>query len=225
MAKNRIFILVFIFFISNIYGQNLFENSTGSFLFTPQTPLNRPPIEVFYHIPDGNISHMPILFSFHGAARDGANYRNYWIDMANANGFMVFAPEFTSTNYPGFGDSYLMGNIFDDGDNPSSETFNDSSEWTFSIIDPLFEYIKADISGTQEKYNAWGHSGGAQFLHRFVLFLPNSKLGIGVCSNAGWYTVPETGINFPYGLDLSQISNNTLTEAFNKEISYSFRTR
>ena len=58
------------------------------------------------------------------------------------------------------------------------------------------------ISGTQTFYNAWGHSGGAQFLHRFALFVPNSKLGVGVCSNAGWYTVPETGVDYPYGISL-----------------------
>ena len=185
-----------------IYTQNLNSNTTGSFVFTPQSPVNRPPIEVFYHIPSGNITTMPILMSFHGANRDGANYRDYWISMANANGFMVFAPEFTNVNYPGLGDNYLMGNVFVDGDNPTQLEFNDPNEWTFSVIEPLFEYIKNDISGVQETYSAWGHSGGAQFLHRFALFVPDSKLGIGVCSNSGWYTVPESGVDYPYGTGL-----------------------
>jgi len=109
-----------------------------------------------------------------------------------------------------------LGNIFDDGDNPSVGTFNPSNEWTFSILDPLFEYIKNEISGNQENYNGWGHSAGCQFLHRFVLYMPESKLNIAVCSNAGWYTVPESGINFPYGLNQSQLSSNTLTLAFSK---------
>ncbi len=30
-----------------IFGQNLAPNSTGSFIYTPEAPLNRPPIEVF----------------------------------------------------------------------------------------------------------------------------------------------------------------------------------
>ncbi|OZV70578.1 T9SS type A sorting domain-containing protein [Winogradskyella aurantia] len=218
MAKKWVFLLAIIFCLTNAYGQNLIENSTGSFIFTPQAPLNRPPIEVFYHIPNGDISNMPILFSFHGATRDGANYRDYWVGMANANGFMIFAPEFSSTNYPGLGDNYLMANIFDDGDNPSIETFNNQNEWTFSILDPLFNHIKADISGQQQKYSAWGHSGGAQFLHRFVMYMPNSNLDTAVCSNAGWYTVPEFGVNFPYGLNLGQLPNNTLISAFSKKL-------
>ena len=200
-----------------VLGQNLSQNTTGSFTYVPASPLNTKPVEVFYHIPNGNISTMPIVMSFHGADRNGGDYRDYWISMANANGFMVFAPEFSETYYP-TGDKYQSANIFDDGDNPSLATYNPINEWTFSIIDPLFEYIKADISGSQQVYNAWGHSGGAQFLHRFVEYLPNSKLDIAICSNSGWYTVPEYGINFPYGLNEGQLSNATLTDAFSKKL-------
>ncbi|MDB9842800.1 T9SS type A sorting domain-containing protein [Polaribacter sp.] len=191
---------------------------TGSFTFTPQAPLNRPPVEIFYHIPDGDITTMPILMSLHGAARNGESYRDYWIQMANDNGFIAIAPEFSAANYPELGDHYLMSNIFDDGDNPSPETFNDQSEWTFSILDPLFEYVKVAASSTQETYNAWGHSGGAQFLHRFVTYLPNSKLDIAVCSNAGWYTVAENGVRFPYGIDNGQLPTTDLITAYSKKL-------
>jgi hypothetical protein len=196
----------------------LSPNTTGSFSFSPVAPLVRPPMAVFYHIPAGDITTMPILMSFHGADRDGNNHRDYWIDMANENGFIVIAPEFSSANYPGLGDNYLMSNIFDNGDNPSPETFNDKNEWTFSTLDPLFDYVKAGVSGTQEKYSAWGHSGGAQFLHRFVTYLPNSNLDIAVCSNAGWYTVPETGVRFPYGIGNGQLPMADLTAAFSRKL-------
>lgn len=201
-----------------ITGQNLSANSTGSFTFIPQFPINRPPVEVFYHIPEGDLSTMPILMSFHGAERDGATYRDYWINMANANGFMVFAPQFSSTNYPGLGDNYIMSNIFDDGDNPTPETYNDSNEWTCSVLDPLFEYIKADISGAQTNYSAWGHSAGAQFLHRLFMYLPDSKIDVAVCSNAGWYTVPEYTVSFPYGLLNGELPNSNLVTAFSKKL-------
>tara|TARA_R110002126_G_scaffold129572_3_gene272483 strand:+ start:14804 stop:16543 length:1740 start_codon:yes stop_codon:yes gene_type:complete len=196
----------------------LTANTTGSFNFTPESPLNRLPIKVYYHIPNGDIKTMPILMSFHGSGRDGANHRDFWIAMANANGFMVIAPEYSTSNYPGLGDNYLMSNIFDDGDNPTTATFNDKNEWTFSTLDPLFEYVKEAISGTQENYSAWGHSGGAQFLHRFVTYLPNSKLATAVCSNAGWYTVPENTVDFPYGILNGQLPNEDLTTAFSKKL-------
>ncbi len=193
-------------------------NTTGSFIFTPQAPLNRNPLKVFYHIPDGDITTMPILISLHGASRNGESYRDYWIQMANEHGFIVIAPEFTTENYPGLGDNYNMSNIFDDGDNPSLETFNDKSEWTFSTLDPLFDYVKVAASNIRETYNAWGHSGGAQFLHRFVTYLPNSKLDIAVCSNAGWYTVAENGVSFPYGIDNGQLPTTDLITAYSKKL-------
>lgn len=217
--RHRKKIIIFVFLFNNVFSiaQILSPNTTGSFTYIPTAPLNTKPVEVFYHIPTGDINTMPILFSFHGASRNGADYRDFWISMADANGFMVFAPEFSHTYYP-TGDQYQSGNIFDDGDNPSLATYNPINEWTFSIIDPLFEYIKADVSSIQEVYNAWGHSGGAQFLHRFVEYMPNSKLDIAVCSNSGWYTVPEYTYNFPYGLNEGQLSNETLTDAFSKKL-------
>ena len=216
--KKFAFLYFFLISTSGLLSQNLSANSTGSFVFTPTGPLSSQPVEVFYHIPNGDITSMPIVMSFHGADRNGNDYRDYWISMANTNGFMVFAPEFTSGNYPGLGDNYLMANIFDDGDNPSPSTFNSPNEWTFSVLDPIFEYIKADISGSQEAYNAWGHSGGAQFLHRFVLYMPNSKLDVAVCSNAGWYTVPENSVTFPYGIQNGQLPNGDLISAFSKKL-------
>jgi len=206
--------------IENNSGNGLVinENTTGSFDFSPEPPLNLAPIKVFYHIPTGDLKKMPILMAFHGAGRNASAQRNYWIQLANANGFMVIAPEFSDANYPGLGDDYLMANIFDDGDNPSATSFNSSDEWTFSSLDPLFEAIKTAVSGSQEKYSAWGHSAGAQFLHRFVTYLPNSKLDVAVCSNAGWYTVPESTVSFPYGILNGQLPEEDLTAAFSKKL-------
>jgi hypothetical protein len=192
-------------------------NSTGSFVYKPTGPLSTKPITVFYRIPVGDVTTMPILMSFHGDERNASDYRNYWISMANAKGFMVFAPEFKEADYPG-GNGYQMGNVFVDGDNPSTATLNSSTQWTFSIIDPLFEAIKTEVSGSQLSFKAWGHSGGAQFLQRFNLFMPNSKLDVSVCSNSGWYTVPDISVGFPYGTKDSQLSNSNLTIPFSKKL-------
>ena len=198
-------VLAFSFFVFfSTFSQNLNSNSTGSFIYYPISGL--PSVKVFYHIPQGDITSMPIIFSFHGSSRNADDYRDYWISMSDSNKFMVFAPRFSDKNFPG-GDVYNLGNVFDDGDNPTENEFNEFSEWTFSVIDDIFDFIVNQVSGSQERYNAWGHSGGAQFLQRFAFFVPNSKLNIGVCSNAGWYTVPESNIDFPYGIGLPFTSN------------------
>ena len=203
--------------VNEIQDDSIKPNSTGVFTFTPTGVLSDKSINVYYHTPQGDLTNFPILFSFHGGSRNADDYRDDWIQMANANNFMVFAPEFNSDDFPS-GDMYNLANIFQDGDNPSSDTFNSPDSWTFSIIDQLFDFIKSEIGGNQTTYNAWGHSAGAQFLHRFVFYLPDSKLNIAVCSNAGWYTVPESGVVFPYGILESQLSNSNLISAFSKKL-------
>jgi len=203
--------------VIEIQDDSIKPNSTGVFTFTPTGVLSNKSINVYYHTPQGDLTNFPILFSFHGGSRNADDYRDDWIQMANANNFMVFAPEFNSDDFPS-GDMYNLANIFQDGDNPSSDTFNSPDSWTFSIIDQLFDFIKSEIGGNQTTYNAWGHSAGAQFLHRFVFYLPDSKLNIAVCSNAGWYTVPESGVVFPYGILESQLSNSNLISAFSKKL-------
>ena len=74
-------------------------------------------INVYYHIPNSNVKNLPILISLHGNSRNADDYRDCWIEMANSNGFMVFAPEFNRTDFP-TGDQYNLANIFSDGDNP-----------------------------------------------------------------------------------------------------------
>lgn len=203
--------------VNQIQDNSLKPDSTGVLTFTPTGALSNKSISVYYHLPQGDLKNLPILFSFHGGSRNADDYRDDWIEMANSNSFMVFAPEFNSIDFPS-GDMYNLSNIFQDGDNPSTDTFNTSDNWTFSIIDQLFDFIKGEIGGNQSTYNAWGHSAGAQFLHRFVFYLPESKLNIAVCSNAGWYTVPESDIVFPYGLSESQLSNSNLISAFSKKL-------
>ena len=86
---NYWFLLILLIQTVFLFGQSLVSNTTGSFVYTPASPLNTKPITVYYRIPAGDISTMPILFAFHGDERNGSDYRDYWISMANANGFMA----------------------------------------------------------------------------------------------------------------------------------------
>jgi pimeloyl-ACP methyl ester carboxylesterase len=58
----------------------------------------------------------------------------------------------------------------------------------------------------------FGHSGGGQFVHRFVLLKPNARYNKAVAANSGWYTVPDGVANFPYGImncPITAVSPNT----------------
>ena len=134
--------------VNDIQDDSIKPNSTGVFTFTPTGVLSDKSIDVYYHTPQGDLTNFPILFSFHGGSRNADDYRDDWIQMANTNNFMVFAPEFNSDDFPS-GDMYNLANIFQDGDNPSSDTFNSPDSWTFSIIDQLFDFIKSEIGVTK----------------------------------------------------------------------------
>lgn len=49
------------------------------------------------------------------------------------------------------------------------------------------------------KVHLFGYSGGAQFAHRYAYLYPDRIATLNVCS-AGWYTLPNTEIRYPYGL-------------------------
>jgi hypothetical protein len=68
--------------------------------------------------------------------------------ITNGSGFIVIAPEFSTANYRGLGDPYIMSNIFDDGDNPTTASCNNKNDWTCSVLDPIFDFVVANISRT-----------------------------------------------------------------------------
>jgi hypothetical protein len=193
-------------------------SGTGSFSFSGHIPLSDKPIDIFYHIPSNATSNTPILMVYHGSGRDGANSRNLLIDEADAFGFIVVVPEFSTQLFPG-GDAFNLGNIFEDGDNPSATTLVAEEEWTFSLIDPLFDYFKSRVNSTVTQYDIFGFSGGAQFAHRHFIFNPNDKYNRVVAASSGWYTVLDSDIDFPYGTKLSPEENTNYTTLLGRPLT------
>jgi pimeloyl-ACP methyl ester carboxylesterase len=199
--------------------ETLNETTRGSgyFEYSDYAPFNDKFIKIYYFIPTKVDSNSKFLFVFHGNGRNAEDYRDSMISKANQYNFIVIAPEFSSSYFPS-GDSYNLGNVFIDGDNPSNSTLNPEEEWTFSVIDPLFDYIKQLTKNTSEKYEVFGHSAGGQFAHRFVMFKPHANYNKVVASGSGWYTVTNFNIRFPYGLIESPIETIELTNLFSKNL-------
>jgi pimeloyl-ACP methyl ester carboxylesterase len=89
---------------------------------------------------------------------------------------------------------------------------------TYQVIEQVFDAAKAHLAFQTNTYFIYGHSAGAQFVHRFLLFLPDSRVEAAICANAGWYTMMADAIRFPYGLKGSGITEETLTRAFRKKL-------
>lgn len=220
-----IFFATFLLFCSDddssIANENLIIDALsqggGLFEFNYETTGFNKTIKVYYYIPENKTATTPILFVFHGAGRNAKDYRNAMQSKADEYGFIVITPEFSIQNFP-TGDQYNLGNVFVDGDNPSPETLNPENEWTFSIIEPLFDFVKAQINNSNTTYDVFGHSAGAQFAHRLLMFKPNSRVNKTVFSAAGWYTFPNASIVFPYGFNSSPLENLNLSSLFSKQV-------
>lgn len=192
-------------------------SGTQSFTYTGHLPLQDKPIEVYYHIPESAHSTSPVLFAFHGAGREGEYSRNALVNKADDYGVILIAPTFSDQFYPG-SDRYNLGNVFEDGDRPSSTTLNTPTEWTFAVIEPLFDYFTGQIGSEETSYDLYGHSAGGQFVHRLILLNSGLRFNRAVPAASGWYTVPDTAITFPYGIDEAPVDLLSLYELFGRRV-------
>ncbi|MGL4992958.1 MAG: hypothetical protein ACRC6R_02305 [Bacteroidales bacterium] len=210
--------ILFLIIMTSCWGGEILEKPNSNSLnrgeglisFSGYQPLANKPIGVHYFIPDGDMGKMPILFVLPGLNRNAGDYLQAWKSAAKSKGIMVFALEFPSSYYPS--SDYTEGGIF------KNDNIQPEDQWSFSIIDPLFDYICNELSIKQSGYDLWGHSAGAQFVHRYLLFKPDSPIIRAISANAGWYTVPDMDIEFPYGLKNSPSNENSLSKSLSRDL-------
>lgn len=193
-------------------------SGSGVAVYQDYEPLAQIPLRVFYYVPEGITPETPVVFIFHGADRNAIDYRNAIISKAVTHGFIAVVPEFSEAYFPGVS-SYQLGNVYVDGDNPSPATLNPMELWSFSLVEPLFAFVKSQTGNNTSVYHAIGHSGGAQFLHRFMLFKPLANYQKAIVSAAGWYTVTDPETDFPYGMKQSPLEGVSLESQFARDIT------
>jgi len=188
-------------------GSQQIEPGRGVFTFDGYPPLADHPVRVWYDAP-ADPSTAQILIVMHGVGRNGADYRDDWHDLVDGRNVLVLAPEFSDKEYPD-AEAYSLGNIIDrHGDRLPNE------QWSFHVVEALFDHVVRTLGSTATDYAMFGHSAGAQFVARFVTFMPKNRARIAVAANAGWYTTLDDSVKFPYGLDGSSTREDELHAAF-----------
>lgn len=137
-----------------------------------------------------------VLLVLHGVGRDAEEYCASWVDWAAEADYLVLCPEFDEDDWPGSA-GYNLGNVFsDDGDGE----VNPQQQWAFTAAEQVHRFAARGFGLDDTLFDMWGHSAGAQFVQRFVLFKPRSAVRFAIAANAGWYTTLDPAIDFPYGV-------------------------
>jgi hypothetical protein len=138
-----------------------------------------------------------LLLVMHGHGRNAEDYCESWVDWAAKSDYIVLCPEFDEDDWPGSA-GYNLGNVFT-GDNGTGQV-NPEEKWAFTVAEQVPRRAATDFALDDRLFDMWGHSAGAQFVHRFVLFKPQSAVRYAIAANAGWYTAAAPATAFPYGL-------------------------
>lgn len=189
-----------------------FARGPGHFTFADWAG---PPVNVWTYAPEtGDLAALPVVVVMHGVDRDGDRYRDEWIAAARTHNLIVLAPSFSDAAFPKAA-GYNIGNVFDD----KTGARNAKADWSFSAIDPIFEAAVKRLGGKQASYTLYGHSAGAQFVHRYLYFMATTRADLFIVANAGWYTMPDFGQAFPYGLGDSTLDRLSLDRALGRKVT------
>ena len=182
---------------------------SGSFVFTD--PGSHHPITVWFCRPQSFATDTRIVFVMHGSdsqtARQACDIASPDLQTLNA---LVLAPQFAETYYPG--DAYMFGDMLD----PALK-IRPKDQWALTAIERLFDAVRHDLALSQSDYDIVGFSGGGQFVHRLVLFVPEARFRRAVAASAGRYVFPSWSEPFPYGLSGSPIDRKDLGRAFSRD--------
>ncbi len=146
----------------------------------------------------------PILFVHHGVARNGATYRDYWLEHVDPCGILAISIEFPEATFPEYL-WYNFGNL-----HAKDGTPNPSEAWTFGIDERLFAALRAQGVTQNRRYGVFGHSAGGQYVHRMLSFGYRDRVAVAISANAGTYAMPDLDIPWPFGLGAVGLTPETL---------------
>ncbi len=217
---NSCLILLFFFGITGglkhdtLYAQQTnnapLQDGLGEFVYTDYEPLKDRPITVYYYKPKNLPKDAPVMILMHGNSRAALNYRKSMVPYAEQYKFLLIVPKFSAELYPSI--DYHQGGVFD-----KNGKMKERKDWTFSVIEPLFDYVVHKENKTNKGYILYGFSAGAQFVHRYSWFFPNNRALKTITASAGSYTMPDYNADYKYGLGSSKVSLENLKSVFGKD--------
>jgi len=137
-----------------------------------------------YYIPKTNRSSpLPVLVCLGGLNSQGGRYMGSdWKEFARENGFAILSPVFKFS-------------VVSEIENFNKRTsYHYPEAWSGETLITILKKIAKTENISSKKLYLFGHSAGAQFVHRFALLYPERCKAV-AAHNAGSYDLPQRKIN------------------------------
>lgn len=184
----------------------------GSHAFADPRPGPAREITVFTYRPASFTAQSPILIVMHGRNRNGADYRDRWSAEAERRGVLVAVPQFSEAQYAHPHDYNYGAMTRPDG------SVRPREEWLFPVVDAVFEDVRRRAGSKRERYFLFGHSAGAQVVHRLATFAWSPLIERAITANAGSYILPLADEPFPFGLGGTALGDEDLRSLFSRPL-------
>jgi pimeloyl-ACP methyl ester carboxylesterase len=125
----------------------------------------------------------PVVACVHGIRRNAQEHFRAFAPLAEQNGWLLVVPLFEADAFP---DYQRLGRPGKGG------------RADLRLIE-LISHVCERFEVPESPIHLFGHSGGGQFAHRFVMAHPGRVARYAV-SSPGWYTFPDESLDYPYGL-------------------------
>lgn len=173
---------------------------------------NNSDVELFYTLPEEINNQTQVLFIVHGGARDSEKYLDIWKKFTEHKNIILVAPEFKRADY----EDYEYLNISDDY-GVLNKNLNEHLHNSLSIF---FSFFKSKYNLEIDTYKLYGHSGGAQFAHRLLLFSDYDNVSSAVIAGARSYTFLNNE-NYPYGLkESNHLSDKKIKRYLSQRVTF-----
>jgi len=173
-------------------------------------------MRVFYSQPRQMRPDTPVVFVMHGGRRDANIYRDIWGRYATQYDVLIVSPEIPEKEFPtGWG--YQTGNWVT-RDSSSLDASKGKrippQQSSFAAVERVFDQLRQEFGLEAERYDIYGHGGGAQFVHRMVMLWPDARIRTAIAANAGNYTFPDYSLPLRYGLKNTGIDDESLKRSY-----------
>jgi dienelactone hydrolase len=155
------------------------------------------------HAPDD-----PVVLVQHGIRRNGDEYRDFWIEAAEAHRALIVATTFPAQRYPG-PENYNNGGVIG-----ADGKLRPRPEWLYAIPARVLRALRASGVTRRRRVRLFGHSAGGQFVHRLMAIEPHRLFEGVIAANSGWYTLPTLDRPFPEGLGGLRLDAEALARWF-----------